>query len=216
MKKIVTFALAVTLSWGAPAAAGAAQSEQPDATAKTIVTEQDGSAEQREAGTQGAENVPARPKLRAGMNAEQMAHASTIVETGQEMDLPRRAYVVAIATALQESQLRVLANVNVPDSFDYQPRDGYGRDHDSVGIFQQRASLYAINDLEYSMDPRYSAMKFYDGLKQVEGWPSMPVAEAAQAVQGSAFPDAYADHHGQAELIVDSVLAWQERAQAES
>src|SRR5690606_5487927 len=147
-----------------------------------------------------ARKAPSRPKLRAGLNERQMAHAVTIVETGQEMGLPRRAYVVAIATALQESGLRVLANVNVPESFDYYPRDGYGSDHESIGIFQQRRSIYAINDVKWSMDPRYSAIKFYNGLKNVAGWESMSVAEAAQAVQVSAFPDAYAKHEGAAEI----------------
>jgi hypothetical protein len=153
---------------------------------------------------------PSRPKLRAGINEQQLAHAVTIVETGQEMGLPRRAYVVAIATALQESQLAVLANVNVPHSFNYAPRDGYGRDHDSVGIFQQRVRYYCINNLTFCMDPRYSAMKFYGDLKNVGGWEGLPVTVAAQTVQRSAFPDHYAKHGGAAELIVDSILEWQD------
>jgi hypothetical protein len=154
---------------------------------------------------------PSRPRLRAGIDEKQLAHAVTIVETGQEMGLPRRAYVVAIATAMQESRLAVLANVNVPGSFDFKPRDGYGYDHDSVGIFQQRASLYCSNDLKFCMDPRYSAMKFYDGLRHIDGWQQLPVTVAAQRVQGSAFPDAYAQHHDAAELIVDSILDWQDK-----
>ncbi len=153
---------------------------------------------------------PPRPQLRAGIDEQQLDHAVTIVETGQEMGLPRRAYVVAIATAMQESRMSVLANTNVPHSFDYQPRDGYGRDHDSVGIFQQRVSYYCVNDLAYCMDPRYSAMKFYSGLKQVGNWEKLPVTVAAQRVQGSAFPDHYAKHQGAAELIVDSILEWQD------
>jgi hypothetical protein len=153
---------------------------------------------------------PPRPALRAGINEGQLANAVTIVETGQEMGLPRQAYVVAIATALQESRLEVLANVNVPHSFDYAPRDGYGRDHDSVGIFQQRVMYYCINDVKFCMDPRYSAMKFYNDLKRVGGWESLPVTVAAQRVQRSAFPDHYAKHHGAAELIVDSILEWQD------
>jgi hypothetical protein len=152
---------------------------------------------------------PLRPRLRAGINEQQLQHAITIVETGQEMGLPRQAYVVAIATALQESQMSVLANVHVPHSFNYQPRDGYGRDHDSVGIFQQRVRYYCVNDLQFCMDPRYSAMKFYNDLKRVSGWESLPVTVAAQRVQRSAFPDHYAKHQGAAEMIVDSILEWQ-------
>ncbi|QSB16587.1 hypothetical protein JQS43_10100 [Natronosporangium hydrolyticum] len=139
-----------------------------------------------------------------------MQHAITIVETGQDLGLSRQAFVVAIATAMQESQLEVLANVHVPHSFDYEPRDGYGRDHDSVGIFQQRVRYYCVNDLQYCMDPRYSAMKFYNDLERVGGWEDLPVTVAAQRVQGSAFPDHYAKHQGAAELIVDSILDWQD------
>jgi hypothetical protein len=167
--------------------------------------------ERKSASSERKSTKPPRPKLRAGINERQMSHAVTIVETGQEMGLPRRAYVVAIATAMQESELRVLANVNVPHSFDYSPRDGYGQDHDSVGLFQQRVPYYCVNDLKFCMDPRYSAMKFYQGLKQVPGWEKLPVTVAAQRVQGSAFPDHYAKHQGAAELIVDSILEWQKK-----
>lgn len=153
---------------------------------------------------------PPRPQLRAGIDEKQLEHAVTIVETGQEMGLPRRAYVVAIATALQESRLSVLANTSVPHSFDYSPRDGYGVDHDSVGIFQQRVKYYCVNDVAYCMDPRYSAMKFFNDLERVDGWESLPVTVAAQKVQRSAFPDHYAKHHGAAEMIVDSILEWQD------
>jgi hypothetical protein len=180
------------------------------ATTTGITTSPPAQAETRAVAVpQETKQKPPRPKLRAGINEQQLAHSVTIVETGQELGLPRRAYVVAIATALQESQLSVLANVHVPHSFDYRPRDGYGRDHDSVGIFQQRVRYYCINDLTYCMDPRYSAMKFYHDLKRVPGWERLPVTVAAQRVQRSAFPNHYAKHHGAAELIVDSILEWQ-------
>ncbi len=213
----MAFALAVVVSLATPSMWN--QTETPDQPPAVAAAGQESApvdrAEAAEAGAatqaEPARSAPSRPKLRAGLDERQMAHAVTIVETGQEMGLPRRAFVVAIATALQESQLRVLANVNVPESFNYHPRDGYGSDHDSIGIFQQRRSIYAINDVKWSMDPRYSAIKFYNGLKNVEGWESMSVAEAAQAVQVSAFPDAYAKHEGAAELIVDSILEWQQQ-----
>ena len=217
----MTFALAVVVSLATPTMWNLTETSDPPSAVATAAQETAGQQSTPVDRADGAERVgqveepvrkpPSRPKLRAGLNERQMAHAVTIVETGQEMGLPRRAFVVAIATALQESGLRVLANVNVPESFNYHPRDGYGSDHDSIGIFQQRASIYAINDVKWSMDPRYSAIKFYNGLKNVAGWESMSVAEAAQAVQVSAFPDAYAKHEGAAELIVDSILEWQQQ-----
>lgn len=188
--------LAATNAFGLP------QSPTDDAAPTAVIAEA--------VATEPEQDKPSRPKLRAGINKKQLGHAVTIVETGQEMGLPRRAYVVALATAMQESRISVLANTSIPHSFDYQPRDGYGSDHDSVGIFQQRVRYYCVNDLRYCMDPRYSAMKFYNGLKRIDGWQQLPVTVAAQRVQGSAFPDHYAKHHGAAEMIVDSVLEWQQ------
>ena len=42
------------------------------------------------------------------------------------------------------------------------------------------------------MDPRYAAGKFFDTLLEVPGWQQMPLTNAAQKVQRSAFPNAYA------------------------
>lgn len=186
--------------------------EEPSAEqGKKQGKKQDKSAKKDQKQEKSAKKQPARPNPRVGLSRRQMDHATTIVETGQEMGLPRRAYVVAIATAMQESRISVLANTNVPHSFKFKPRDGYGRDHDSVGIFQQRVRFYCVNDLQYCMNPRYSAMKFYNGLKGVNGWKKLPVTVAAQRVQGSAFPRAYAKHTGAAKKIVAGVLEWQRR-----
>jgi len=104
------------------------------------------------------------------------------------LDLPKRACIVAIATAQQESGIRVLANTGIPASYNY-PHDGEGHDHDSVGIFQQRPGWGTVQD---RMDPGKSADKFLNRLKTVKNWQSLSIAQAAQKVQVSAFPDAYA------------------------
>lgn len=161
--------------------------------------------ERKSASSERKSTKPPRPKLRAGINERQMSHAVTIVETGQEMGLPRRAYVVAIATAMQESELRVLANVNVPHSFDYSPRDGYGQDHDSVGLFQQRPSQGWGTEEQVS-DPRYAAERFYRALSEVPGWQEMRVTEAAQRVQRSAFPEAYQQWAEDAGVLAAALL----------
>src|SRR5699024_4942912 len=44
------------------------------------------------------------------------------------------------------------------------------------------------------MDPVYATNAFLDGLVAVPGYLDLPVTEAAQRVQRSGFPDAYADH----------------------
>jgi hypothetical protein len=55
------------------------------------------------------------------------------------------------------------------------------------------------------MDPATSARKFLQALDQVPGWESMPITVAAQTVQGSAFPDAYAKHQDKAETVVHAL-----------
>ncbi|MFD4829183.1 C40 family peptidase [Streptomyces uncialis] len=107
--------------------------------------------------------------------AEQIPHAKTIVATGVSLGVPDRGQVVALATALQESRLRNL---------------DYG-DRDSLGLFQQRPSM-GWGTPDQIRDPVYASTKFYEGLLKVPGWQSMTITQAAQAVQISGFPDAYA------------------------
>ena len=147
---------------------------------------------------------PALPVPVGGLNQTQMNHAATIVKVGQQMAMPRRAYIVAISTVLQESYLRNLANGYYPQSLDL-ANDGVGADHDSVGLFQQRPSA-GWGTVGQCMTPAYAATRFYQGLSNVYGWQSLSVAEAAQAVQVSAFPDAYAKHEPLATLIVDALI----------
>ncbi|UWZ34154.1 hypothetical protein Drose_23205 [Dactylosporangium roseum] len=137
-----------------------------------------------------------------GLTRAEMDNAVAIIEAGQQLRLPQRALVVAIATALQESHLRNLANANVPESL-RRPNEGVGSDHDSVGLFQQRPSWGTVAQL---MDPRESARRFYAALVKVSGWERMAVTVAAQTVQVSAFPDAYAKWQPLAEQIVAAVV----------
>lgn len=118
------------------------------------------------------------------LDTEQMAHAATIAAVGLRRKLPVRAVTVALATALQESKLRNLA-------------DG---DRDSVGLFQQRPSQGWGEPAQLN-DPRYAAAKFYDKLQRVPDWESMRITEAAQAVQKSAHPEAYQKWAGEAEVM---------------
>ncbi|UQA98079.1 C40 family peptidase [Streptomyces halobius] len=106
---------------------------------------------------------------------EQIPNAKTIQATGVAMKVPVRGQIVALATALQESGLRNL---------------DYG-DRDSLGLFQQRPSQ-GWGTAAQVRDPVHASTKFYEGLLKVSGWQSMTVAQAAQAVQASGFPDAYA------------------------
>lgn len=132
----------------------------------------------------------------------QVAHAVTIIQAGVDAAVPPRGWTIALATAMQESGLRMYANESVPESLEL-PHEAVGSDHDSVGLFQQRYPMWGT--LEELMDPRTSAVKFYDSLLEVEGWQNMRLTEAAQAVQGSAYPDAYAKWEDSALALAESL-----------
>jgi hypothetical protein len=113
-------------------------------------------------------------------------NARIIIQVGRELGIPNYGIVIALATAAQESHLRNL---------------DYG-DRDSVGLFQQRPTSGWGTDSQIR-DPRYAARAFFGGptsttpgdtigLLDVEQWQHMSLTDAAQAVQISAFPEAYA------------------------
>ena len=116
---------------------------------------------------------------------EQRQNAATIIQVAQQKGTPPRAWLVALATAMQESTLR---NIN------------YG-DRDSLGLFQQRPSQGWGSPAQV-LDPVYSTTTFLDRLAQVPGWERLPVTVAAQTVQRSAFPDAYAKWEGLAADLI--------------
>ncbi|MGV9911377.1 heavy metal transporter [Streptomyces tendae] len=115
---------------------------------------------------------------------EQAVNAATITAVGTARKLPDRAVTIALATALQESALRNLDH----------------GDKDSLGLFQQRPS-WGWGTPEELMDPAYAAGEFYDHLVKVPDYQELPLTVAAQRVQRSGFPDAYAKHEPDAELL---------------
>ncbi|MFD9715814.1 C40 family peptidase [Streptomyces sp. NPDC059076] len=122
--------------------------------------------------------------------AEQIPHAKTIVATGISLNVPERGQVVALATALQESRLRNL---------------DYG-DRDSLGLFQQRPSM-GWGTPDQIRDPVYASTKFYEGLLDTAGWQQMTITQAAQAVQKSGFPDAYAQWEPLSRALQKAIVA---------
>ncbi|RZU77853.1 hypothetical protein EV384_6595 [Micromonospora kangleipakensis] len=123
------------------------------------------------------------------LNDEQTGNAKAIIAATKKAGLPERAAVISIATSLQESKLENLGHL------------GDRNDHDSLGLFQQRPSS-GWGTPEQITDPEYATLAFEKGLKQVDGWQDMPLTEAAQTVQVSAYPDAYAQWEKQAAHIV--------------
>jgi murein DD-endopeptidase MepM/ murein hydrolase activator NlpD len=122
----------------------------------------------------------------------QVHNAAVIINTGADLKMPPRAWVIAVATAMQESALNNLGDL------------GKNNDHDSLGLFQQRPSA-GWGTPEQVQDPAYASTKFYDKLKAVPNWENEPLTEAAQKVQVSAYPDAYAKHEPQATQLVNQL-----------
>lgn len=139
--------------------------------------------------------APSRAAVSAavGLSAEQRQNAATIVAVGRSLGVSDRGIVVALAAAMQESSLR-----NLPHG-----------DRDSVGLFQQRPSQ-GWGSAAKLQDPAYATKLFFGGrnnpnvgktrgLLDVPGWSSMSITDAAQAVQLSAYPKAYANWASAAE-----------------
>ncbi|MGY1497777.1 heavy metal transporter [Streptomyces sp. QTS52] len=115
---------------------------------------------------------------------EQAVNAATITAVGTARGLPERAVAIALATALQESGLRNITH----------------GDRDSLGLFQQRPSQ-GWGTAKEIQDPAYAAGEFYDHLVKVSGYAHLPLTEAAQRVQRSGYPQAYAKHEQDATLL---------------
>ncbi|MDH6138435.1 cell wall-associated NlpC family hydrolase [Kitasatospora sp. GP30] len=122
------------------------------------------------------------------LTSEQINNATIIYQVANGLGLPPQAAVVAIATAMQESSL-----INRPDG-----------DLDSVGLFQQRPSQGWGSPAQL-VDPVYASKAFYAALVKVPGWEALSVAQAAQRVQGSLYPDAYAKWADLAKQLVGTV-----------
>ena len=117
------------------------------------------------------------------LTASQEANAQVIAAEGERAGVGLRGVIVALAAAMQESSLENRTT----------------GDLDSLGLFQQRPSVGWGMPAQI-LTPELAADAFYgiadhttnSGLLDISGWEAMSVAEAAQAVQRSAFPDAYA------------------------
>ncbi|WP_018256006.1 C40 family peptidase [Salinispora mooreana] len=102
------------------------------------------------------------------LSAEQLANAQLIVGVVRQQQLPARAAVIALATAMQESTLRNL------------PHLGGNNDHDSIGLFQQRISIYGAAT---AGDPVKSTTAFLAKLVTQDNWQTRPLTDVAADVQ---------------------------------
>ena len=129
------------------------------------------------------------------IDLEQAENAALISAISAQRGMPARAASIALATAYQESKLY---NID------------YG-DRDSVGLFQQRPSQ-GWGTVAQLMDPVYATNAFFDALQDVDGYETMAITVAAQEVQRSAFPDAYADHEQDGRALASALTGNSPRA----
>ncbi|MEU3464392.1 heavy metal transporter [Streptomyces sp. NPDC006733] len=122
------------------------------------------------------------------LEPEQAANASTIAAVATSRSLPERALTIALATSMQESMLRNLDH----------------GDRDSLGLFQQRPSQ-GWGTPQQIMDPVHATNEFFDGLVKIDGYSRLPLTVAAQRVQKSGFPQAYAKHEADAALLTSAL-----------
>lgn len=148
-----------------------------------------------------------------GLTAQQLQRAALIYGTARELGLGPQAAVVGIATALQESSLSADPRSRRPDA------------NSNIGLFQQRVlpgwhadGNTIAENIKILLDDHYQTQVFFQGhtttngwhipgLADIPNWQHLPVTQAAQTVQASAFPDAYAKHEPTARTLVTTLAA---------
>jgi hypothetical protein len=184
LRKGLLTLVGITVAGGVAAgpATGALAAPTPAQAAAVVQADKPDTSKLIPHGTQGKQS-------RIDLSKEQKANAEAIVAATKKAGLDERAAVIAVGTALQESKLQNLGHL------------GDRNDHDSQGLFQQRPSS-GWGTVKQITDPEYATTAFLKGLKQVDGWQDMPLTKAAQKVQVSAYPGAYAQWEKQAADIV--------------
>lgn len=124
------------------------------------------------------------------LSPEQASNAALIAAVATRRGMPTRAAAIGIATSLQESKLT---------NIDYGDNAG----PDSRGLFQQRPSMGWGTQAQV-MDPVYASNRFFKELATVD-YASMSLTAAAQKVQRSAFPEAYAKHEDKAQAFASAL-----------
>lgn len=127
----------------------------------------------------------------AGYDAEQLANAAAIIQTGSALGMGVRDQTIAVMTAMGESALRVLDH-------------GDTAGPDSRGLFQQRDNG-TWGTLEERMDPTASATSFYRALATVNDRDALVPTLAAHRVQTNQDPFHYEPHWPAAVHVVNAL-----------
>ncbi|WP_201762127.1 MULTISPECIES: hypothetical protein [Nonomuraea] len=129
-------------------------------------------------------------KMRGYMSAYRVSCARKVIKAVYDRGLDRRAAVIAVATIIVETSVQ-----NISEEVD----------HDSLGLFQQRASWGSRSQ---RLNPTWATNAFLDKMLRVypnNSWKSAPIGEVCQAVQVSAYPDRYQVQAGDAQIIVNTI-----------
>ncbi|MFF8772433.1 FG-GAP repeat domain-containing protein [Kitasatospora sp. NPDC015120] len=175
-------AVSAVLASGTVAATGPAYATLPDVSCGTVTSADTAAAAQL--------NQQLTGTLRNAMTAYRVSCARAIVNTVRTIGMPQQAEVIAITTAIVESTLRNNPNME---------------DHDSVGLFQQRASW---GSTAQRLDPATTTRKFVNALLSTypnNSWTGKPIGEVCQGVQRSAYPDRYQYQVADAQRIVNAL-----------
>jgi hypothetical protein len=128
--------------------------------------------------------------LAGNMSAYRVSCAREIIRAVRERDMPRRAAVIAITTAIVEARLQ-----NPVDKVD----------HTSVGLFQQQDWW---GSEENRLNPIWATNAFLNAMEREYpngSWKDAAIGTVCQEVQESGHPDRYALHVSAATTIVDEV-----------
>jgi hypothetical protein len=129
--------------------------------------------------------------LTVQLSDTQARNASLVAAIAVHRGMPAHAATIGLATALQESKL-------------YNLRGG---DRDSLGLFQQRPSQGWGTPAQV-LDPVHATNAFYDALARVDRYDTLPVTVAAQRVQRSGYPSAYAVHENDARALASALTGY--------
>jgi murein DD-endopeptidase MepM/ murein hydrolase activator NlpD len=125
----------------------------------------------------------------SSFDAQQLKNAAIIIGVGKNMGASHRDLIIALMTAMQESTLH-----NYKSAVD----------HDSLGLFQQRPSA-GWGTPKQITNPKYASRKFFEALFRIKDRDQMALTDAAQAVQISAYPDAYAKWEDEARAVLSGM-----------
>jgi hypothetical protein len=129
-----------------------------------------------------------RPAPCLAFGAGPVNNGKSVIAAGIAAQIPEPGILAGLTAAMQETELRNLANPNVPDSLN-SAHDGLSLDRDAVGILQQSA---AWGTATQRMTPAAAADHFYAVMRTIDGWQNLKPQFLASLVQRSAWPEAYA------------------------